>query len=496
MGYNDKMTQRRNDATRERRPIDAIIRLPRRREVSQTIRRDESPRRPRRILGVSGILVIGFSLLITVGAILLILPFAANSGKFTPVETAFFTSVSAVTVTGHTVVSTPDYWAPFGQAVIFALMTLGGLGFMVISTFLLLALGNRTTIQQRAITRGMMSDTAGVNQMRAIRSFGRNIIIIVVLIYVGGSLIFFTQINGLDGIGEGQSYWCSLFLSVSSFNNAGFNIIPEAASGNAARFASNPIVMLTMTAMIALGGLGWVMIVDAWRGRRFTRFSLDTKLLIVASLGLWALGAAILALTEFTNADTMGPMGWADRIINAVFLTVSGRTAGFSTIDFSQVADATGMTFTALMYIGGAPGSVAGGIKVVTFAVIIAAVVSSLRSRPHAEAFGREIPQPQVHRALSVAVLGVVIIFVAAMTLITLEPETRFLYLIFDFVSALGTVGATTGIVPSLGLPAQAIFMAAMFAGRIGPLILALALAPKEDEVVMYRFAQEKVRIG
>ena len=483
-------------ANRGLRPIDEIIRLPRRREVSQTIRRDESPRRPRRILGASSILVIGFTLLIAAGAALLTLPFAANSGEFTPVETAFFTSISAVTVTGHTVVSTPDYWAPFGHAVIFALMALGGLGFMVISTFLLLALGNRTTMQQRAITRGLMSDTVGMNQMRAIRSFGRNVIIIVILIYLGGSLIFFTQINGLDGIGQGQSYWYSLFLSVSSFNNAGFNIIPEAASGNAARFVSNPVVLLTMTAMMALGGLGWVMMVDLWRRRRFARFSLDTKLVVVTSLGLWALGGLILALSEFTNVNTMAPMGWIDRLVNTLFLTVSGRTAGFSTIDFGQVAEATGLTFTALMYIGGAPGSVAGGIKVVTFAVIIAAVVSSLRSRSHTEAFGREIPQPQVHRALSVAVLGVVVAFAAAMILITLEPEAHFLFILFDIVSALGTVGATTGIVPSLGLPSQAIFMAAMFAGRIGPLILALALAPKEDEVALYRFAQERVRIG
>ena len=154
------------------------------------------------------------------------------------------------------------------------------------------------------------------------------------------------------------------------------------------------------------------------------------------------------------------------------------------------------MTFTALMYIGGAPGSVAGGIKVVTFAVIIAAVVSSLRSRSHTEAFGREIPQPQVHRALAVAVLGLILAFLAAMTLVTLEPEIPFLSLLFDIVSALGTVGATTGIVPQLDLTGKAIFMAAMFLGRMGPLFLALALAPKEDEVSVYRFAQERVRIG
>ena len=393
-------------------------------------------------------------------------------------------------------VSTPDYWAPFGHVVIFLLMLVGGLGFMVISTFLLLIMGDRTTIQQRALTRGLMSDSAGVKQMRAIRTFGNRVIIMVLLIYLAGSLIYFTQVNGLDGIGQGRAYWYSLFLSVSSFNNAGFNIIPEAAQGNAARFVSNQAILITMTLMIALGGLGWVTMVDVWRQKRFTRFSLDTKLVVVTSVGLWILGFGMLGLTEFTNPDTMGPLSWLDKGVNSVFLSVSGRTAGFSTIDFSQVADVTKMAYTALMFIGGAPGSVAGGIKVVTFALIVAAVISSLRSRSHAESFGREIPQPQLHRALAVAVLGLALIFIIIMTLIEIERDVPFVHLLFDVVSALGTVGATTGIVPSLGLAAQSIFMAAMFVGRLGPLALALALAPREDEVEVYRFVQEQVRIG
>ncbi len=481
---------------RERRPIDSTIRMRRPRDVPPTIRRNENLRRPRRLLGVSTILIAAFVLLMSVGAGLLTLPFASNSGESASLEVAYFTAVSAVTVTGHTVVSTPDYWAPFGQAVIFLLMLVGGLGFLVISTFLLLVLGDRTTIQQRALTRGLMSDAAGLKQMRAIRSFGKRVSIIVILIYLAGSIIYFTQINGLDGIGQGRAYWYSLFLSVSSFNNAGFNIIPEAVQGNAARFVSNYAVLATMTVMIALGGVGWVTMVDVWRQRRFSRFSLDTKLVVVTSLGLWALGAGVLAMTEFNNPETLGSMNWFDRGVNSVFLSVSGRTAGFSTIDFSHVADVTKMTFTALMFIGGAPGSVAGGIKVVTFALIVTAVISSLRSRSHAEAFGREIPQPQMHRALAVAVLGIALIFVIIMSLIEIEQEAPFLHLLFDAVSALGTVGATTDVVPSMGLAAQSIFMAAMFAGRLGPLALALALAPREDESEVYRFAQEPVRIG
>ena len=464
--------------------------------MPSTVLLRETLRRPRRLLGVSTILILAFVLLMSAGAGLLTLPFASVSGHSTPVEVAYFTAISAVTVTGHTVVSTPEYWTSFGHAVIFLLMLVGGLGFMVISTFLLVLLGDRTTIQQRALTRGLMSDAAGVKHMRAIRSFGNRVIIIVLLIYLGGSLVYFSQISGMDDIGEGQAYWYSLFLSVSSFNNAGFNIIPEAAQGNAGRFISNHVVLITMTAMIALGGLGWVTMVDVWRQRRFTRFSLDTKMVVVTSLGLWALGIVMLVLTEFNNPVTMAPLGWVDRCVNAVFLSVSGRTAGFSTIDFGQVADVTKMSFTALMYIGGAPGSVAGGIKVITFALIVTAVLSSLRNRSHAEAFGREIPQPQLHRALAVAVLALGLIFVTVMTLVEIEDDVNFLHLLFDTVSALGTVGATTGIVPELGLASQSIFMAAMFVGRLGPLVLALAMAPREDEIEAYRFAQEPVRIG
>ena len=478
------------------RPLDNIIRMPRQRDVPSAVQLREDLRRPRRLLGISTILVAAFILLMTVGAALLTLPIASVSGESTPLEHAYFTAISATTVTGHTVVSTPDYWSPFGHVVIFTLMLVGGLGFMVISTFLLLILGERTTIQQRALTRGLMSDAAGVKQMRAIRSFGNRVIIMVLGIYLLGSIIYFSQIVGLDGIGTGKAYWYSLFLSVSSFNNAGFNIIPEAAHGNAARFVSNYTVIITMTLMIALGGLGWVTMVDVWRQRRFARFSLDTKLVVVTSLGLWFLGAVILALTEFGNPDTMGPMGWMDKCINAVFLSVSGRTAGFSTIDFGQVADVTKMAFASLMYVGGAPGSVAGGIKVVTFALIVAAVFSSLRGRSHAEAFGREIRQPQLHRALAVAVLALGIIFITVMALVEIEREAPFFHLLFDAVAALGTVGATTGIVPELGLASQSIFMAAMFVGRLGPLVLALALAPREDEVEAYRYAQEQVRIG
>ena len=479
-----------------RRPIDNIIRLRRRRELSPTVAEVEPPKQNNPLFGTTTILLLGFALLIAAGGGLLTLPIAQNGTGFTAFETAFFTSVSAVTVTGHTVVDTSIYWSTFGQVVIFMLMMVGGLGFMVISTFILLLIGQRSTLQERLLTRDLMRDTVGVDQMRGLRHLGRAVIGVVLLLYAIGAMIIFLQINEIDGVGNLRSVWHSIFLSVSSFNNAGFNIIPEVPGGSSlTRFFSDPGLLITMTVLMILGGLGWVLVVDVFRKRRISRFALETKLVLVTSIVLWVLGAFVLYLAEFNNSATMGNFSWFDKIFGAIFSSVSGRTAGFSIMDFGEVKDVTKSTFSGLMFIGGAAGSVAGGIKVATFAVLMAAVISSLKGRPHAEAFGREIHQSQLHRALTVAVLGFALILVSATVLTTLEPDIPFQDIIFDIVSAFGTTGASTGIIADTGLAAKILFMALMYVGRLGPVALALALAT-EDDTEVYRFAQESVKIG
>jgi trk system potassium uptake protein TrkH len=479
-----------------RRPIDNIIRLRRRRELSPTVAEIEPPKQNKPLFGTTAILLLGFALLIAAGGGLLTLPIAQNGTGFTEFESAFFTSVSAVTVTGLTVVDTSTYWSTFGQAVIFMLMMVGGLGFMVISTFILLLIGQRSTLQERLLTRDLMRDTVGVDQMGGLRHLGRAVIGVVFLLYAIGAVVIFLQINGIDGVGNLRSVWHSIFLSVSSFNNAGFNIIPEVPGGSSlTRFFSDPGLLITMTVLMILGGLGWVTVVDVFRKRRISRFSLETKLVLVTSIVLWVLGAFVLYLSEFNNSATMGDFSWFDKIFGAIFSSVSGRTAGFSIMDFGEAKDVTKSTFSGLMFIGGAAGSVAGGIKVATFAVLMAAVISSLKGRPHAEAFGREIHQSQLHRALTVAVLGFAFIVVSATVLTTLEPDIPFQDIIFDTVSAFGTTGASTGIIADTGLAAKILFMALMYVGRLGPVVLALALAT-EDDTEVYRFAQESVKIG
>ena len=475
-----------------RQPGDSVIRHPRLREVEPTEATSVPLRRPRRIFSPPFILFYGFVALIVTGGLLLSLPIASDEGVFTSPELSFFTATSAATVTGHTVVNSSTYWSPFGQAVIFALMLVGGLGFMAVATFLLVLIGQRSSLRERLAMR----ETMGVDRMEGLRRITRNIIIVVFLIYVLGAIAIFWRIHGLDGMGLGKSVWHSAFLSVSAFNNAGFSILPEVPGGvSLERFASERFLLGSMMALIILGGIGWTVMVDVSRHRRFSRFSLDTKMVLVTSLFLWLLGAGILFFSEYSNGPTLGDRGVGDKVADSAFQSVSGRTAGFATLDFSQAEDYTKLMYPGLMFIGGAAGSVAGGIKVATIAVIIAAVVSSIRGRAQAEAFGREITHSQVLRALTVAVLGLGLIIVVVPTLTVTEPDVPFLHLLFDTVSAFGTTGASTGIVPDLSLTGKSMFMATMLIGRLGPLTLALALAPREEPAI-YRFAQERVKIG
>ena len=475
---------------------DSVIRQPRMRELRPTIEEPPPLRVPRRVFGSPLMLLLGFILLILLGGLVLALPISSQNGEYTSLDTSFFTAVSALTVTGHTVVPTPTYWSEFGHALIFILMMVGGLGFMVVSTFLLLLIGHRSTLQERMLTQGLMQDTVGVEQFQSLRRIGRRVVMLVFSLYALGALAIFWQVRGLPELGFGKALWHSLFLSVSSFNNAGLNILPETPAGSSlARFAESPLLLMLTAVLMILGGLGWTVLVDIYRNRRFVRFSLDTKLVVVTSLSLWALGAVVLLVAEWGNPATLGQLGWFDKTVGALFQSVSGRTAGFATMDFGQVQDVTKMTYSGLMFIGGAAGSVAGGIKVVTFAVIVAAVVSSLRQRSQAEAFGREIPQPQLYRALTVALLGVGFIAITVPVLTLTDPDIPFLHLLFDTVSALGTTGASTGTTSGLSLAGKCIFMIAMFVGRLGPVTLALTLVPR-DETSVYRFARERVKIG
>ena len=474
-----------------RLPRPDVIRQPRQRELLPIVTEPVQPRRPRRVFTSPFILFFGFVLLTLAGGLLLALPVASQQGEFTTLEQSFFTAVSAVTVTGLTVVNTGDYWSYFGQAVIFALMLIGGLSFMALATSILTLIGQRSSLSERLVMR----DTIGVDRLEGLRRVTRNIVILVFSIYVVGAIAIFWRIHGMAGMGLAESIWQSAFLSVSAFNNAGFSILPEIPEGTGLGWlAGADFLLLFMLVLIVLGSIGWTVLVDLYRNRRLSRLSLDTKLVLVTTVFLWAFGALVFILAESTNPDTHATLSVLERLKDSIFHSISGRTAGFTIIDFGEATDFTKLTYPFLMFIGGASGSVAGGIKVNTFAVAMAAVIATVRGRPQAEAFGRSIGQAQVLRALTVGVLGLAYIGVIVPTLTLTEDGIPFLNLLFDTVSAFGTTGSSTGIVPQLSLAGKCLFMVTMFVGRLGPLTLALALAPRESTV--YRFVEERVRIG
>ena len=481
-----------------RRPHDTIVRLPRADELRPRELEEPARRRPRQIFTPQFILLYGFIGLIAVGSVLLTLPVSDAAGRTTSPIVALFTATSAVTVTGHTAVSTAQHWSYFGQAVIFVLMLVGGLGFMAAATFVLLLIGQKSaSISHRLVLRESM----GEDQLGGLLEIVRNIVIVVFMIYVLGAIILLPSIQDITGFGLVESMWQSIFLSVSSFNNAGFSILPEVSDARSLAILDNQwAIQSAMAVLIILGCIGWTVLVDVNRRKRFSRFSLDTKLVLIGSVALWILGFGAYLLASYLSVDNQNDISLFSRSGEALFHSISGRTAGFIIADFGAAEDFTKLVFTFLMLIGGGAGSVAGGIKVNTLMVVVAAVISSIRARPQTEAFGREIPQTQVFRALAVGALALTFIMITVPLLTITEAaslrsgEIHFLDLFFDTVSAFSTNGSSTGIVPQLGTTGQLIFIGAMLIGRIGPLTLALALAPQEK--FLYRFAQERVRIG
>ena len=438
-------------------------------------------------------ILIAFLGFIVVGTILLLLPISNNctlgiancsDNNFTPFRIAFLTATSAATVTGHTAVSTAEYWSSFGHLVIFAMMTIGGLGFMTAATFILIIIGQRSTLPQRLLMRDM-----GFDRMQGLKRLALNIMAVVMLFYVIGFLfiwVFTTNIQSTDTSG---GLWHSLFLSVSAFNIAGFTINAEGASLLAKSYG----LMIVVTILIILGSFGWASMVDIFRHRHFNRLTLNTKMIIMANLALWGIGAVVFFALEYQNEETIGGIHVVDQVFSSVFHTVSGRTAGFTTINFKESTDFTKILYSILMLIGGSPGSVAGGIKTTTIAVLAAAVISSLKGRSQAEMFGREIAHFQVMRALTVTILSLIIVLVVAPTLTFMHPELPFIDVMFDVFSAYATTGSSTGIVPYLDTFTTILFSLTMILGRLVPLYLAFSLV---TERTSYRFVRERVTLG
>jgi len=435
------------------------------------------------------VLIWGFAAIIAIGAVLLMLPISSQTHTWTSFPNALFMATSATCVTGLSVVECGTYFSPFGQAVLVVLMQVGGFGFMTSATLLLLAFGRSVGLREKLL----VGESLGVERLGGLVSLLMSIALFTLICEGFGAVMLYIRFSQ-DFSSPATALWQSIFHSVSAFNNCGLDIV---GGGNLVRYRDDPLVVLTIAALIILGGLSFLVVWDVVKKRSFRKLTLDSKMVVAVTATLLILGTVVLLAMEYSNPDTLGPMKPAGKVLSAFFQAVTPRTAGFNVISIPLMT-AYSLFFTImLMFIGGASGSTAGGVKVNTFGVLLSTVWSSLRGKEHAEAFGRELRPQQIHRALAVAMLALGLVGIVALVLSITENDKPFQFIdvLFETVSAFGTVGLSTGITPALTLAGKLIIIATMFAGRLGPLTLALSLV-QGQRTTEYRYPQDQVRIG
>jgi trk system potassium uptake protein TrkH len=435
------------------------------------------------------ILVLGFATVILIGALLLNLPIASKSGESIGFINALFTATSAVCVTGLVVVDTGTYWTTFGQVVILLLIQIGGLGFMTMGTLFALIIGKKITLKERLV----MQEALNQFSVSGVVRLAKYILITTFTIEGIGALLLSIRFIPLYGFGKGVGY--SIFHAISAFCNAGFDLIGKSRS--LTPFASDPLINIVVMALIVLGGIGFVVILEVLQKRRFARLSLHSKLAISITGILLFLGFIVILILEFNNPYTMKDLSAEGKLLSAMFHSVTPRTAGFNTLPTDKLTIASIFFTIVLMFIGGSSAGTAGGVKITTAGVVAATIVSVIKGNDDTEMFGRRVARDIINRSLAIIGLSMGLVVVVTMLLSITESSHSFIEIFFETVSAFGTVGLSLGITSSLTSIGKIIISLTMFAGRVGPLTIFLALAQrKQHHKGIVRYPEEKVIVG
>ncbi|WP_371370701.1 TrkH family potassium uptake protein [Sporomusa aerivorans] len=419
------------------------------------------------------ILTLGFAGLILIGTLLLMTPLASATGQPLSFLDALFTATSAVCVTGLAVVDTGTYFSVFGQLVIISLIQAGGLGFMAMATLMAILIGKRINFRERLVMQEALNQLTVSGVVR----ITQHLIKITLLIeFIGGTIlaIHWYADLGLQGIYFG--YW----HAVSLFCNAGFDLFGSITGefSSATRYVDDILVNLVFSLLIILGGIGFTVMADIWTNRRFSKLSLHSKAVLVTTFVLTVLGTVVIFLLEYNNVNTMAGLSWKGKLLASYFQSVTTRSAGWDTVNIGQLTDATLFFMILLMFIGASPTSTGGGIKTSTAAVLAAAIWALIRGRNDAELFERRIPYSIIYKAFSLMLISAILVIFVTMML-SISENQPFLKLLFETASAFGTVGLSTGITSILTSTGKLWLIFTMFAGRVGPVTLALALALK-----------------
>lgn len=433
--------------------------------------------------------VAAFGLLILIGTWLLALPASARGERLELID-ALFTATSGVCVTGLSTITVGEQLSGAGQAILLVLIQLGGLGITTVSTILLIAAG-RATLGHAVSAQ----ETLAAVRVQPLRLLSW-VALFTVCAEAAGALVLWRRFTGPD------AWWSAIFHSVSAFCNAGFSLLPDSLT----RHRSDGVVLGTIGALIILGGVGFIVLrqvtlwaVAALRGRRTPLF-LHSRVVLAANLVLWALGAALLFGLERDGA--FGSQALGESAYGAVFQSVSARTAGFNTVDFATLREPTLFVLMFFMLIGASPGSCGGGLKVTTAAVLAATLLARLRGRESVALLRRTVPPMTVQRSFLLLLLTLAFLtFATAGLLFTEEAPQhgrradRLTVLAFEAVSAFGTVGFTAGLTPSLSTAGKLLIIGCMFVGRLGPLVIALAIL-RPRHAPAYSYPQEELAIG
>lgn len=442
---------------------------------------------------VSRTVCLGFLAVIFIGALCLMLPVSTASGSGSDFLTALFMSTSAVCVTGLAVVDVGKYYSFWGQFCLALLAQIGGLGYMTATTFLLLILGRKFGLKDKIAIQQSLDRT----ELSGAADLIRSIMATTAIFELTGA--FLLMLAFVPELGWEKGIWFAIFHSVSAFNNAGFGLKTD----NLMTYVSSPIVTFTVGFLIIFGGIGYQVIMEMYlwmkekvrRDRQRSWYTLQFKIAVSTTIILLAFGTVAFFLTELNNPNTLAPLSLGDKWMAAWFQSVTPRTAGFNTIDISKMTQ-TGLFLTiALMFIGASPGGTGGGIKTTTFRILYSCTKAALLGEEEVVSFKRQISISLVLKAVGVFFGSLIVVVVGTTILALNETKFEFLQLLFEVVSAFGTVGLSTGITASVSDISKTVLIATMYIGRVGVLLLISALIGHTVPRAL-RYPEENLLVG
>lgn len=434
------------------------------------------------------ILTLGFVSIILIGAVILSLPISSKNGNYTNFLDSLFTATSSVCVTGLVTLDTGTYWSTFGQCIILMLIEIGGLGFMSLTTFIYILIGKKITFRERMIVQ----EAINVFDIQGIVRLVKHILLFTISVQGIGaiflSFMFAKDYGALKGIFYG------VFHSVSAFCNAGFDLIGNYNSITG--YNTNTLFILVISALIIVGGLGFGTLSNILHVKDGKRLSANAKLVITTTISLLLIGTIAFFLLEYNNPETLGNMTFKNKVLNSFFASVTPRTAGFNSISIDGMTDSSKILTIMLMFIGGSPGSTAGGIKTTTFGLIILTVICVVKGRDDTESFGRRFKKELVYKAFTLFAIAIAIVLIATFILVVAEKGESFIDLLYEATSAFGTAGISTGVTQRLDIIGKIVIIICMYIGRVGPLTIIFALTKRKKKKINYKYPEGKLLIG